>query len=77
MTKYTVEEASGWRVTRRRVEQLDPDQIALTMVEDLSSIDESEYWQAQPAARRKAAKQVKLARLIAELKTSLIGSAAA
>jgi hypothetical protein len=59
---------------QRRLAQLDPDQIALTMVEDLSSIDDSEYWQAQPAARRKAAKQVQLSRLLNQLKTYLLGT---
>ncbi len=58
---------------RRRVEQLDPDQIALSLVEDLSVIDDSEYWQTQPAARRKAAKQVQLSKIIAELKAYLVG----
>ncbi len=59
---------------RRRIERLDPDQIALTMIEDLSSIDDSEYWQAQPAARRKAARQVQLARLLTQLKDYLVGA---
>jgi hypothetical protein len=58
---------------RRRLEEINPDQVALTMIEELA-IYETPIWRDQPPERRKAARQAHLARLITELKTYLIGT---